>query len=477
MTQEPSFTQLVTHVLMMATRPLTLVEIIARVEMMRPVDTRNPKTTIRGAINSIRQATSLGGRPARYTWWPRHLADNAFRQSLAASELGQGSLVMNKESWLVFWPDFYDSSLRSGGEMTLTLDGGQVLQTRIQHLVHKEPIWGLPPTPVLVNWYRQQGAVSKDDVIVRILDLEARRYTLSLARRAERDKEAIAARNRSLADTAEKVLRAGRMDMPVSYLIPRLVARGVYRDPLPPDSWAEVLQADLRFIVGEHGIDLVEKVVDHLEREMQVPPDLDGTPRPRGNRRKLYSESAKEARVDEARQAWGEYLFDRGMDHRWVDWSWAAEAYYRETLRVDPGHADAWVHLGNVRFDEGKLDEAMACYERGQAAAEARVIGEAASYPGYFWGDLRSRPFMRALHGRGLCLWRLGRIDEARQVFAWMLELNPNDNQGARFLVHDIDEGLNWEKSMAKEDAWQEEQSEAFRLARVWGSQPGDVVH
>jgi len=59
---------------------------------------------------------------------------------------------------------------------------------------------------------------------------------------------------------------------------------------------------------------------------------------------------------------------------------------------------------------------------------------------------------MRALHGRGLCLWRLGRTDEARQVFAWMLELNPNDNQGVRFLLYDLDEGLSWEESVARDE-------------------------
>ncbi|MCP4543892.1 MAG: tetratricopeptide repeat protein [Chloroflexi bacterium] len=469
MTDKLSFTQLVTQVLMMANHPLTLVEIIARVEMIRPVDTRNPRTTIRGAISSVRQATTLGGRPARYTWWPRHLANNAFRQSLADSDLEKGTLVLGREVWRAFWTGFYDNSSRSRGKVSLALDGGPVLQTRVQHLVHMEPVWGLPATPALANWYRQQGAAPEDDVIVHVLDVEAHRYALSVARRAERDEEAVAARNQSLADIAEKVLRTGRMDMPGSYLIPRLIAHGAYHDPLPPDPWEKVLRRDLRFVVGEHSIDLAEKAVDSLEREMQVPPDMDSLPRPRGNRHK--------ARSDEARQAWGQYLFDRGMDHRWVDWPWAAEAYYREALRVDPSHADAWVHLGNVRFDEEELDEALTHYKRGQAAAEVRVIGDPTCYPHPFWLDLNSRPFMRALHGRGLCLWRLRRTDEARQVFVWMLELNPNDNQGARFLLHDIDEGLSWDESMAKEDAWQKEHAEAFRLARIWGSQPNDVVH
>ena len=32
------------------------------------------------------------------------------------------------------------------------------------------------------------------------------------------------------------------------------------------------------------------------------------------------------------------------------------------------------------------------------------------------------------------------------------LELNPNDNQGVRFLLHDLDEGLSWEESVARDE-------------------------
>jgi len=34
-----------------------------------------------------------------------------------------------------------------------------------------------------------------------------------------------------------------------------------------------------------------------------------------------------------------------------------------------------------------------------------------------------------------------------------LLELNPNDNQGVRFLLRDLDEGLSWEESMARDEA------------------------
>jgi hypothetical protein len=49
------------------------------------------------------------------------------------------------------------------------------------------------------------------------------------------------------------------------------------------------------------------------------------------------------------------------------------------------------------------------------------------------------------MQGFGLCLWRLGRFEEAERVFARMLWLNPSDNQGVRFLVGDVRAGRRWE--------------------------------
>jgi hypothetical protein len=111
MPTEPSFAQLVTQVVFDAGHSLTLAEIKAQVEMARPIDTHNPKATLRTAINSNRLIASLGGRPARYTWWPRHLAGNSFRQPLADSNLEVGTLVLNEETWAALWPDFHGRSL------------------------------------------------------------------------------------------------------------------------------------------------------------------------------------------------------------------------------------------------------------------------------------------------------------------------------------------------------------------------------
>jgi len=61
------------------------------------------------------------------------------------------------------------------------------------------------------------------------------------------------------------------------------------------------------------------------------------------------------------------------------------------------------------------------------------------------WGLIDNCPFLRCMHGYGLCLWRLGRFDEAERVFDRMFWLNPSDNQGVRFLIDDVKDKTAWE--------------------------------
>jgi len=443
-TDEPSYTQLIIRILQAAQEPLTVDEILAQMEAVRPVRTRNPASTVRNAMANDRRAATLGGRPARYTWWPRHLVDNAFRQPLRASDQEAGTLVLTQEVRLAMWPDFFSGPLRSGGQVTLHLEGGPTLETRVSHLGAGQAAWGFPGEPALAEWLEGLGAVPGDDLIVRVLDVEERRYTLSLDRRAE--PAGIQARNQALADAAEGVLRAGRGHMPGFDLGPRLIARDVYRNPLPPDPWDEVLRADLRFVLDRHGVDLASKVVARFEKEMEVPADPWARPKPPG--RAPWRSKGVEGYTDERRRAWADYLFDRGMDHVWGGGSGVGEAYHRLALQLDEGHADAWGHVGNRHFDKDLVEEALACYERGIAAARARRIGDPEHYAGSFWLDVDSRPFMRGMHGKGLCEWRLGREEAVREIFQDMLRWNPNDNQGVRFLLSDLDEGLSWEESV-----------------------------
>ncbi len=102
---------------------------------------------------------------------------------------------------------------------------------------------------------------------------------------------------------------------------------------------------------------------------------------------------------------------------------------------------DAHAHLGNLAFDSFPK-EAIRHYEEGLRIGELSLGDQ---FDGLLqWGHIPNRPFLRCMHGYELCLWQLGRFDEAGRVFDRMLWLNPSDNQGVRFLIEDVKGGKAW---------------------------------
>ncbi len=113
----------------------------------------------------------------------------------------------------------------------------------------------------------------------------------------------------------------------------------------------------------------------------------------------------------------------------------AATQILMELCQADLRCLDAHAHLGNLVFDCSP-EEAIRHYQAGVR------IGELSLGPDFDgllpWGHIDNRPFLRCMHGFGLCLWRLERFEEAERVLERMLWLNPSDNQGMRFLVDDV---------------------------------------
>jgi tetratricopeptide (TPR) repeat protein len=105
----------------------------------------------------------------------------------------------------------------------------------------------------------------------------------------------------------------------------------------------------------------------------------------------------------------------------------------RKALSVSPDCADACIILGEAASTpEGALD----WYQRGVEAGE-RAIGPTrfAAQVGEFWGHLDTRPYMRVRLALAETLRALGRHEEALAHYRELLRLNPNDNQGVRYLL------------------------------------------
>ena len=126
------------------------------------------------------------------------------------------------------------------------------------------------------------------------------------------------------------------------------------------------------------------------------------------------------------------------------------ETAYRlieKVLIADLRCLDAHAHLG--AWDLNQNDASGYTLDRARRHYEVGIgIGEL-SFPSGCnivlpWIRIDNRPFLRCLHGYGLCLWRMGQFEQARQVFEKMLWLNPSDNQGARFLLDEVEARRPW---------------------------------
>jgi tetratricopeptide (TPR) repeat protein len=114
----------------------------------------------------------------------------------------------------------------------------------------------------------------------------------------------------------------------------------------------------------------------------------------------------------------------------------------RQALAISGDCADAWVLLAE---QASTADLAATRYEHAMRAGAAAIGDRFAALRGEFWGHLETRPYMRARLGLAGALRDLGRHDEALAHYRALLELNPGDNQGVRYLLLAalLDRGLN----------------------------------
>jgi tetratricopeptide (TPR) repeat protein len=105
----------------------------------------------------------------------------------------------------------------------------------------------------------------------------------------------------------------------------------------------------------------------------------------------------------------------------------------RQALAISADCADAWVILAEAASTP---EMALERYQQAVAAG-VRAIGpdRFESLAGEFWGNLDTRPYMRARLGLAQTLRALGHDEDAVSHLRELLRLNPNDNQGVRYVL------------------------------------------
>ncbi|WCK55215.1 SEC-C metal-binding domain-containing protein [Aneurinibacillus sp. Ricciae_BoGa-3] len=117
----------------------------------------------------------------------------------------------------------------------------------------------------------------------------------------------------------------------------------------------------------------------------------------------------------------------------------------------------------------GSPEELLAYYKQGMIAGE-RELGQAffQENKGHFWGLIETRPYMQSKAGYANCLLYMGNTKEAIQQCKELLELNPNDNQGIRYLLLKIYmEENKYDAALKLIDAYEEDETAIFNYNRI----------
>lgn len=108
----------------------------------------------------------------------------------------------------------------------------------------------------------------------------------------------------------------------------------------------------------------------------------------------------------------------------------------RAIIEECPNHIDACHHLSLIYEEQGRTLEAyvfcQAAVSIGLQAIPEKFKWEQSTVT---WGLLDNRPFLRAYHNLGLWHFHNDRYDDAIEIFERLLFVNPNDNQGVRYLL------------------------------------------
>ncbi len=148
-----------------------------------------------------------------------------------------------------------------------------------------------------------------------------------------------------------------------------------------------------------------------------------------------------------------------------------------DALELCPHCGEAYVCLAEMAPSP---THAATLYRLGWEAAEFALGGAdgLAHYAGHFGSALETRSYLRARYGLARSLWTLGQQDKAVQHCQALLQLNPSDNQGVRYLLcaYYCDLGQDAELQTLLDDYPEEESAEwLFSRALLQFRCEGDV--
>lgn len=106
-------------------------------------------------------------------------------------------------------------------------------------------------------------------------------------------------------------------------------------------------------------------------------------------------------------------------------------ALLKKAVEHDASLSKARIELADAIFHDGDWTASLRAYDEIIDLEYPRWTGRKPQW----WIDLETRPYLRAIYGRAMTLWHQQRYSGAAETLTDLLEINPHDHQGARFLA------------------------------------------
>jgi len=108
----------------------------------------------------------------------------------------------------------------------------------------------------------------------------------------------------------------------------------------------------------------------------------------------------------------------------------------KEAIKLNPENIRAITYLAD---NENNLESSFKLYKQAvEIGAKQLGVEFFKENKGHFWGMHETRPYMTAKLCYADCLYALDRTEDAIMEYNEIIELNPNDNQGVRYILASV---------------------------------------
>ncbi len=244
--QQPSYTDCVYQVMATARQPLSLSEIVSRVNDIRKLTAKQPESTVRSALSKSYLIRRVDYN--LYAYMPGILKDNRFRHVLTQTELETGEVAVDYDLLYALWPSRREAKKRrTEGQVTLHLHKGEAITAYLEQF--DDGTWGIAENQVIRQWLEERKCKVGDELIFEVLDAEEQEYNVKKDKKRKNKK--IRRRNQEIADAAWGLVEDSFRGMIISDIAVSLVAENLYADKIPPDPITFILDEDERFFIDD----------------------------------------------------------------------------------------------------------------------------------------------------------------------------------------------------------------------------------